>query len=147
MRRMTQLVYGGLVTALLAGCGSVDHGMGIISGGGGGGGGGPAPNAVNVSLGNNFFRSARNRTMNAAVDTVAVGGQVTWSWVNTGMVPHNVQSVGTPSFASGGIETGSGSTYQVTFTTPGTYRYNCAIHGNLMTGIIVVTNSSGAGGY
>jgi plastocyanin len=26
----------------------------------------------------------------------------------------------------------------VTFTTPGTYRYNCAVHGNQMTGVVVV---------
>jgi len=31
------------------------------------------------------------------------------------------------------------STYEVTFALPGTYRYNCAIHGNLMTGVVVVT--------
>jgi plastocyanin len=33
--------------------------------------------------------------------------------------------------------TGSG-TYAVTFTAPGTYQYDCAVHGKLMTGTIVV---------
>jgi len=44
-----------------------------------------------------------------------------------------------PSFMSGSIETGNGSTYELSFSAPGTYQYNCAIHGNLMTGVIVVT--------
>ena len=58
--------------------------------------------------------------------------------MSTGSAPHNVASVGTPTFASGPVETGSGKIYEQTFTTPGVYRYNCAIHGNLMTGTIVV---------
>jgi plastocyanin len=88
--------------------------------------------------GTNVFRSSRNGSRNAAVDTVAVGGSVIWMWSDAGMVPHNVQSIGTPSFASSSLETGDGSRYTVTFPAPGTYRYNCAIHGDLMTGTIVV---------
>jgi len=99
---------------------------------------GPAPTAVTVTTGNNFFRSSRNGSRNAAVDTVAVGGKVTWVWTATAGIPHNVQSIGTPTFASSGLETATGSRYEVTFGAPGSYRYNCAIHGNLMTGTIVV---------
>jgi plastocyanin len=33
---------------------------------------------------------------------------------------------------------GNGKTYSVTFTTPGTYQYDCAVHGEQMTGTIVV---------
>jgi plastocyanin len=33
--------------------------------------------------------------------------------------------------------TGSG-TYSVAFAVAGTYQYNCAVHGSLMTGTIVV---------
>jgi plastocyanin len=91
-----------------------------------------------VTVGNNYFRSNGNGSANPAVDTVTVGTKVTWTWGATGTVPHNVQSVGTPAFTSGAIATGSGSRYELTFTAPGTYRYNCAIHGDLMTGIIVV---------
>jgi plastocyanin len=43
-----------------------------------------------------------------------------------------------PGFVSSGLETGNGSRYELMFITPGTYRYNCAIHGDLMTGTIVV---------
>jgi plastocyanin len=34
---------------------------------------------------------------------------------------------------------GDGSTYELSFTAPGSYRYECAIHGEQMTGVIVVT--------
>jgi plastocyanin len=99
----------------------------------------PDPGTVIVTVGNNFFRSDRNRSVNDAVDTVAVGGKVRWQWVNTGSAPHNIASMGAPHFTSGPVETGSGKIYELTFTTPGVYRYNCAIHGNLMTGVVVVT--------
>ena len=93
---------------------------------------------MTVTVGNILFRSDRNGSVNAAVDTVAPGSVVRWRWVSTGVVPHNVESVDAPSFTSGPIESTNGSHYDVTFTTPGTYRYNCAVHGNQMTGVIVV---------
>ena len=104
----------------------------------GGGTGGAAPSTVAVTVGNIFFKSGRNGSANPAVDTVAVNGTVTWTWATTGSVPHSVQSVGSPSFTSSGILTGAGSTYQMKFTTPGTYQYDCAVHGTMMTGTIVV---------
>jgi plastocyanin len=146
-----RLAHGVLLTALLVGCGgsmATAPGGGPPSGGGdgggggsmgGGGGSGPTSGAVTVSVGNNFFRSDRNGSVNSAVDTIVAGSKVTWKWVNTAAVPHNVESVGMPGFTSGGVETGNGSTYELTFTSPGTYRYNCAIHGDLMTGVVVVT--------
>jgi plastocyanin len=69
------------------------------------------------------------------VDTIPVGGTVTWTW--TGSLPHSVQSVGSSSFPSSDLKTGSG-TYAVKFTAPGTYQYDCAVHGAAMTGTIVV---------
>lgn len=120
-------------------------GSGGNTGGGGGGSPSPAPapvpasSAVTITVGNDFFRSDRNASANTAVDTIPAGGTVTWKWANTGFVPHSVQSLATPSFTSSEIETGSGSSYQLTFTTPGTYRYDCAVHGDLMSGIVVVT--------
>ena len=137
------------LATLIAGvaCGGTGSGTVGCSGCGGGvGGGNPPAGSASVSVGNNFFSSDRNRSTNNAVDTVAVGGKVTWTWANTGAMPHNIQSVGTPSFTSGPVETGNGSTYEMTFTTPGVYRYNCAIHGDLMTGTVVVTPATGGGG-
>src|SRR6266702_4120816 len=75
---------------------------------------------------------------NPAIDTVAVGSTVTWTWTATGSVAHSVQSQGTPSFTSSAIQTGDGKTYSLTFTTPGTYQYDCAVHGAAMSGRIVV---------
>src|SRR5439155_14073766 len=110
-------------------------GVGGAGGGGaGGGGGGPAGEIV---VGNILFKSSHNGTQNPAIDTVAVGSTVTWTWTATGSVPHSVQSLGTPNFASSAIETGDGKTYSVTFTTPGTYQYDCAVHGAAMSGRIV----------
>jgi len=92
-------------------------------------------------VGNNgqiVFISAHNSTANPAVDTVAVGATVTWTWTNNLGVSHSVQSQGSTAFASSPILSGSGQTYAVTFTAPGTYQYDCAVHGTAMTGTIVV---------
>jgi len=131
--KTTTRVVGGLLIAALSGCGSSTTAVPAVIP--------SAPDAgtVLVTVGNNFFRSERNRSVNAAVDTVAVGGKVRWQWVNTGSAPHNIASLGAPNFVSGPVETGSGNIYELTFTTPGVYRYNCAIHGDLMTGMVVVT--------
>jgi plastocyanin len=98
----------------------------------------PPPNAIDVNVENINFTSVRNHTSNPAVDTVAVGGTVTWTWTNTGATTHTVQSTGTTHFTSSGDITGDNQTYQFMFTAAGTYTYNCALHGNAMTGRIVV---------
>jgi len=96
------------------------------------------PTTPTTNVGDIFFTSARNGSSNPAVDTVAVNGTVTWTWATTEALPHSVQSMGSPSFTSSAVMTGAGNTYQFTFTTPGTYQYDCAIHGQMMTGTIVV---------
>jgi plastocyanin len=92
------------------------------------------PATASVAIGDIFFESAHNSTENPAVDTVAVGGTVTWTW--GGALNHSVQSLGPPSFTSSSIMTGG--TYSVTFNTAGSYNYDCAVHGTSMTGTIVV---------
>jgi plastocyanin len=99
---------------------------------------GTAPTTAAVSVGDIFFRSAHNGLSNPAVDTVGVNGTVTWTWAAGETLPHSVQSLGSPSFTSSGVLTGPGNTYQFTFTAPGTYQYDCVIHGQQMTGSIVV---------
>jgi len=100
------------------------------------GGGGGTPGTV--TIGNIFFQSGNNSTQNPAIDTVAAGTTVTWTWTNTGNTPHSVQSEGSTSFTSSATQSGSGKTYTFMFTTPGTYEYDCAVHGAAMTGRIVV---------
>jgi len=91
------------------------------------------PTTAAVEVGDNFFKSSRNAS-NPAVDTIAVGGSVTWTW--SGSNSHSVRSTGSPSFTSSAIMT-SGS-YSFTFNTAGTYTYDCAVHGASMTGTVVV---------
>jgi plastocyanin len=106
------------------------------------GGTSTTPASAAVTVGDIFFKSALNGTSNPAVDTVAVNGTVTWTWATTEALPHSVQSTGSPSFTSSGIQSGSGLSYQFTFATPGTYQYDCAVHGQMMTGRIVVLAAS-----
>jgi len=94
-----------------------------------------APTAIAVNIGDPaFFKSVRNNTQNPAIDTVAAGGMVTWTW--TGVVTHSVESTGATSFTSSTIKTSG--TYGIVFNTPGTYTYDCAVHGPSMTGTVVV---------
>jgi plastocyanin len=97
------------------------------------------PNAVTV--GNIVFTSAHNGTAHPAVDTVVLGrlgSTMTWTWTGTGQVTHSIQSMGATTFPSSTLLAGEGSTYSVKFTAPGTYQYDCAVHGQAMTGTIVV---------
>jgi plastocyanin len=145
--RLRTAVIGTIALAALAGCGGYTAsgpygggggGGGGNGGGGGGGGGGPVGS---VTVGNNgriAFISAHNGTANPAVDTVAAGATVTWTWTNNEGFSHSVQSQGSTAFASSPIMDGDGQTYAVTFSTPGTYQYDCAVHGTAMSGTIVV---------
>ena len=123
--------------AAAIGCSSNSTGptTGTGTSGGNGPGGGPVGAVI---VGEIFFESAHNGTMNPAQDTVSVGQTVTWTWTNTGADSHSVESIGSPGFTSSGIMTGDGMTYSFTFTQAGTYHYQCAVHGSAMTGIVVV---------
>lgn len=137
MRVLTRVI-GMMALAALAGCGS---GTGLYGGGGGagaGGGGGPAGSVTVGTNGQIVFVSAHNGTTNPAVDTVAAGGTVTWTWTNAQGISHSVRSQGSPAFASSAIMSGNGQTYAVTFAAPGVYQYDCAVHGAAMRGTVVV---------
>ncbi len=94
-----------------------------------------APATASVTVGDIFFQSVRNSTRNPAVDTVAVNGTVTWTWV--GAVGHGVNWLTGSPLPTNSTTKASG-TYPWTFTAPGTYTYDCTVHGSLMTGRIVV---------
>jgi plastocyanin len=125
-----------IVTAVLlslTACGGVTSPQ---RGGGGGGGGGGGP-VGNVTVGNIFFRSVHNGSQNPAVDTIAAGDSITWAWNAAGS--HSIQSTGVPDiFRNSVVMSGANDTYTVTFRNPGTYTYQCAVHGAAMTGRIVV---------
>ena len=126
MRHMASIVTAALLS--LTACG------GVTSPQGGGGGGGPVGN---VTVGNIFFRSVHNGSQNPAVDTIAAGDSITWDWNAAGS--HSIQSTGVPDiFRNSVVMSGANDTYTVTFRNPGTYTYQCAVHGAAMTGRIVV---------
>jgi plastocyanin len=90
------------------------------------------PSSVTVTVGSFFFRSNRNLSQDPAVDTIGVGGEVTWSFESG---PHNVTSTGNPTFTgSPNLSTGN---FMRIFGSVGTYEYICGIHPG-MTGRIVV---------
>jgi plastocyanin len=91
---------------------------------------------VAVEVGNDFFTSVHNSSSNPAVDTVAVNGMVTWTWIERGT--HDIVPIGTPTFPESQDMLEPGSKYSFTFRAPGTYTYECEIHGAPMTGRIVV---------
>ncbi|MGH7514105.1 MAG: cupredoxin domain-containing protein [Gemmatimonadales bacterium] len=147
--RIQALLAAGLMVAFAACSGSnptspTSGGTGTGGGYGGGGGGGTGTGTgttsgdVAVIVGNIFMKSAHNGSANPAVDTVAVGGSVTWTWTNTGNTAHGIQSLASPSFPTGTVLTGDGNTYRVTFNTAGTYQYDCLVHGTMMPGTMVV---------
>jgi plastocyanin len=69
--------------------------------------------------------------------TVASGGKVTWTWAPASLA-HSVEWLTAPGTLPTSSVIQSSGTYQVTFTTPGTYTYDCAIHGPAMTGQVIV---------
>jgi plastocyanin len=63
---------------------------------------------------------------------IAAGTTVRWTWVDD---PHTVTSTGAPAFPGHPANAGPPTVYEFTFTTPGTYRYYCTVHGTPTTGM------------
>ncbi len=93
----------------------------------------PFPTTATVHAPGIAYRSARNLSTNPAVDTVAVNATVTWDQLGNGT--HLVRSTGVTSFTDQGV---NAATFQATFGTAGVYTYDCAVHGQSMTGRVVV---------
>lgn len=136
--RIRTAVIGTIGLVIVAGCSAYAASSPYGGPGGGGGGGGPAGSVTVGNGGQIAFTSSHNGTANPALDTVAAGSTVTWTWTNNQGVSHSVQSQGATTFASSPIMSGNGQTYAVTFAAPGTYQYDCAVHGTAMSGKIVV---------
>jgi plastocyanin len=93
------------------------------------------PSSLNVDVGNNFYRSVRNGSLDPAQDTVAVGGTVTWTWIEPGS--HGVR-FDDPTLSDGPELSASGSVSSTTFPAAGSFTYDCSVHGAVMAGTIVV---------
>ena len=98
----------------------------------------PIPTTAAVTVRNNNFFSVRNATSSPAVDTVAVGGTVTWTWAATATNPHDITSTGTPSFPGLEPPAVQPPPFSHTFASAGTYNYFCTVHGAGMNGRVVV---------
>ena len=86
---------------------------------------------VVIEIGDNSF---------PAETEASVGQVVRWDWSNSSN-PHSV--VGTSDNATDLLESetfsdGDGE-YEVTFDEPGTYEYECGVHGSAMSGSVVVS--------
>ncbi|OLC76867.1 MAG: hypothetical protein AUH78_05605 [Gemmatimonadetes bacterium 13_1_40CM_4_69_8] len=90
------------------------------------------PPAAAVSLVNNSFSPSSL--------TIASGTTVTWTWNCNPCNAHNVHSTSGPaSFNSGNTTAVNGTTFSFTFTTAGSYTYQCDVHfASGMTGTITV---------
>ncbi len=93
----------------------------------------PLPLTRSVTAAFTSYTSDANGTVDPAIDTIGVGGTVTWAGLGAGA--HLVRSTGTPIFTT---QTVNAATYQFTFNTVGSYDYDCTVHGSGMTGRVVV---------
>lgn len=100
-----------------------------------------------------FKLSANNTAFSTTtIDLQEQNGNATIDFTNNDSVPHNVHIYNgaddtAPSVFSGAIVPGgSEATYDITGLQPGTYFFHCDVHPAIMTGKIVVTAFTGAGG-
>lgn len=125
--RALVVLLGSVLMLCIAGCGNgppAGAGGGAASAGGGGGSsfGKGAPTGLGTPA------TKVNQTDGLSFDptsqTVKVGDVVEWD--NGSGVPHNVTFDGSPDVSSQTMN--SGDTWQVKFTTAGTYKYHCTFH-------------------
>jgi len=69
--------------------------------------------------------------------TIGHGGTVTFTWAS-GSITHGVNWLTGPTTLPANSPLQQAGTYQVTLSTPGTYTYDCTVHGAAMSGSIVV---------
>jgi plastocyanin len=92
----------------------------------------PRPAVKKVQVGDNFFSPVKV--------AIAKGSSVHWVWSNTNFNTHNVTLIkgpkGIKKTAFTSIDGARGLHFKRTFTTPGTYHFECTIHPSMN---IVVT--------
>ncbi len=111
-----------------------------------------AAGAALPALAKDVSVSIVDKTFQPAEITVNAGDIVTWTVTKSIGEPHSVTS-GTPTdtearlFDSGVDKLKeNGSSFQVTFATPGTFAYFCTVHSAVMTGTVVVLPAGEAAG-
>ena len=78
---------------------------------------------------------------NQGTTTINVGDTVTWTW--TEGKQHQVRSMGLPSFTSSSVVSTNGYVYSITFTSSGSYSYDCSIHPSMegVINVVAITES------
>ena len=109
--------------------------------GGGGGGGGGGSVAVQVTMpGGVQFNHKLN--FQPATMTLIVGKNNTVTWTNKDSADHTVTFTSGPSGVNlasiSNPDVGSGQTFTITLSAPGTYTYHCSFHPAWMRGTIIV---------
>jgi plastocyanin len=97
---------------------------------------------VNVNVGDIYFCDP-SFAAGVCQTNITAGDTVAWNWV--GSLPHSVTQCDdafTMCPLAGGFDsgtlTGAGSTFSQTFSTPGSFAYQCSVHGAGMRGRVVV---------
>jgi plastocyanin len=93
----------------------------------------PSPGTASVAI--------QNYAYSPMTTTVNLGDKVVWT--NHDNDRHSVTSLGEHAGLFNSGEFSANGTFERVFDTPGTYKYYCTVHGEFMTGYIVVQNSGG----
>ena len=129
MRRLSTRAFITLLAVTALGLGACEGtGSGLIGTITGSGGGGSNTNPLLASVNITNFAFSPNSVR------IRPGGTVTWIWNTADTTTHNV-TFSNSTFNSGN-KRGPGA-HAVTFTTGGTYSYQCTIHSG-MTGAVTV---------
>lgn len=95
---------------------------------------------VNVGQGGGFV--FMDQQSGSSTTTIKAGGTVNWVWVSgthsttSGTCPAGGGECNPDGNWDSGI--GTGTTFQKTFSSPGTFPYFCRVHEGMMTGTVVV---------
>lgn len=93
----------------------------------------PSPGTANVAV--------QNYAYSPMTTTVNLGDKVIWT--NLDNDPHSITSMDEHAGLFDSGEFGLNGIYERVFDTPGTYKYYCTVHGDFMTGYVVVQSSGG----
>lgn len=114
----------------------------------------PKPAGPAKPTGPAVFKLAADNTAfsTSTINLQEAGGDATIDFTNNDSVPHNVHifsgtdATGATIFTGTVVSPGASATYKVTGLQPGTYYFRCDIHPAIMTGKVVATAFTGAGG-
>ena len=86
----------------------------------------------------------QNFSFSPSTVNITAGTTVRWTWVNGTHSTTSGNCCTSDGIWDSGVRTGGGNTFDFTFTTPGTFRYFCQIHGAMMTGTVNVAAAATA---